>query len=119
MEVMREYTFEAAHLLPRLPEGHKCKRLHGHSFKVRVYVGGEMDEEKGWVIDFWDVDSAWAPVYEALDHRYLNEIEGLENPTGENCARWIWKRLKPSLPGLSKIEFFETCTAGCIYRGES
>ncbi len=118
MEIFKEFTFEAAHLLPNLPDDHKCRRLHGHSFRVGVYVAGAEDPTTGWVMDFADVKAAYEPVRLALDHRYLNDIEGLENPTSEVIARWIWTRLKPELPQLSKIKIWETCNAGCVYRGE-
>ena len=118
MEIFREFTFEAAHRLPNVPEGHKCARLHGHSFKTRVWVKGDLDAKLGWVMDFADIKAAAKPVIARLDHYYLNEIEGLENPTSENVARWIWARLKPALPGLSRVEVQETCTAGCSYAGE-
>ncbi len=118
MEIWKEFGFEAAHLLPNLPQGHKCRRLHGHSFRVRVHVDGELDPELGWVIDYAEIATAFAPVLTQLDHRYLNEIEGLENPTSEVLAKWIWRRLRPGLPALSAIEVRETCTTGCIYRGE-
>jgi 6-pyruvoyltetrahydropterin/6-carboxytetrahydropterin synthase len=117
MEIWKELTFEAAHLLPNVPDGHKCKRLHGHSYRVRVYVSGDPDAELGWVIDFADIKKATSPIVAQLDHRYLNEIDGLENPTAEAIAKWMWSRLKPELPGLSKIEVSESCTAGCVYRG--
>jgi len=118
MEIFKEFTFEAAHRLPNVPEGHKCARLHGHSFRVRVWVSGELDERFGWVMDFADIKAAAKPVIARLDHYYLNEIEGLENPTSEYVARWIWARLKPALVGLSRVEVQETCTAGCSYKGE-
>lgn len=118
MEIFKEFGFEAAHLLPNVPEGHKCARLHGHSFRIRVTVRGEPDEATGWVMDFAELKEAWRPIYERLDHRYLNEIPGLENPTSEMLARWIWRELQPRLPGLHAVEVRETCTSGCIYRGE-
>ena len=118
MELYKEFTFEAAHVLPEVPEGHKCRRLHGHSFRVRVTVRGTLDPRLGWVMDFAELKRAWAPLDDALDHRYLNEIAGLENPTSERLAQWIWRRLAPALPGLATIEVKETCTSGCIYRGE-
>ena len=117
MEIYKEFGFESAHRLPNLPEDHKCSRLHGHSFRVRVHVEGELGAETGWVMDFADIAAACAPVRDALDHRYLNEIEGLENPTSEVLARWIWERLEPLLAGLSMVEVRETCTSGCRYRG--
>ena len=118
MEILKEFTFEAAHRLPNVPDGHKCARLHGHSYQVAVHVSGEVDEEAGWVVDFYDISAAFKPLHECLDHYYLNEIAGLENPTSENLARWIWDRLAPSLPRLSQVMVRETCTSGCIYRGE-
>lgn len=118
MEIFKEFTIEAAHRLPNLPEGHKCWRLHGHSFRIGVYLEGPLHPELGWVQDFADVSAAFTPLYEQLDHRYLNDIPGLENPTSENLARWVWARLKPMLPALSRVEVRETCTAGCVYRGE-
>ncbi len=117
MEIFKEFTFEAAHRLPNVPEEHKCRRLHGHSFRVRVYVDGPLGDESGWVQDFADIKQAFKPLYKQLDHNYLNEIEGLENPTSENLAIWIWDRLKPALPLLSRVKTHETCTSGCIYRG--
>jgi len=118
MEIFKEFTFEAAHRLPNVPEGHKCARLHGHSFSVRVWVSGPVDPRLGWVLDFAEIKAAVQPLIARLDHYYLNEIEGLENPTSENVARWIWARLKPKLPGLARVEVRETCTAGCSYSGE-
>lgn len=118
MEIFKEFHFEAAHRLPYVPPGHKCARLHGHSFQVGIYVKGEVGETTGWVMDFADVSAAFRPLLEQLDHYYLNDIEGLENPTSETIARWIWERLKPTLPALSQIVVRETCTSGCVYRGE-
>lgn len=118
MEIYKEFTFEAAHRLPNVPPGHKCARLHGHSFRVRIHVTGEVDPKTGWIMDFADIKTAFAPLHDALDHRYLNEIEGLQNPTSESLARWIWQRLRGGLPQLSMVAVSETCTSGCIYRGE-
>ena len=117
-EIYKNFHFEAAHRLPNVPPGHKCARLHGHSFQVRIHVRGETGTESGWVIDFGDIKQAFAPLHDALDHRYLNDIPGLENPTSEHVARWIWERLQPALPQLSAVEIRETCTSGCLYRGE-
>src|ERR1700691_4208793 len=103
MEILKEYTFEAAHRLPNVPLGHKCSRLHGHSFHLAVHVKGPVGEKTGWVIDFEDISIIVQPVLARLYHYYLNEIPGLENPTSENIAKWIWRQLKPSLPILSKI----------------
>ncbi len=117
MEVFKEFSFEAAHHLPNVPENHKCRRLHGHTFYVRLTVSGELDAVQGWLMDFADIKAAFQPTYDRLDHYYLNEILGLENPTSENLAIWIWNELKPRLPQLSAVEIRETCTSGCIYRG--
>lgn len=117
MEIFREFTFEAAHRLPHVPEGHKCARLHGHSYRVTVHVTGEVGAESGWVMDFADIKAAFAPLMEQLDHHYLNEVPGLDNPTSEVLARWIWQRLIDALP-LSQVIVRETCTSGCVYRGE-
>jgi 6-pyruvoyl tetrahydropterin synthase/QueD family protein len=116
-EIFKEFTFEAAHRLPHVPEGHKCGRLHGHSFRVALHIAGPVEPESGWLMDFAEVKEHFAPHYARLDHHYLNEIEGLENPTSENIARWIWDHLKPTLPQLSLVVIQETCTSGAIYRG--
>ena len=118
MKTFKEFSFEAAHLLPNVPPDHKCARLHGHSFAVRIYVEGQVGDNSGWVMDFADISSAFNPIQEELDHCYLNEIKGLENPTSENIVRWIWERLKPNLPQLFEIEIRETCTSGCRYTGD-
>ena len=117
MELFKEFGFEAAHLLPNVPDGHKCARLHGHSFRVEVQVTGEIGRPSGWVMDFADLRAAWLPLHKQLDHRYLNDVPGLDNPTSEVLAAWIWDRLEPGLPGLSGIIVRETCTSGCRYRG--
>jgi 6-pyruvoyltetrahydropterin/6-carboxytetrahydropterin synthase len=118
MEIFKEFTFEAAHRLPNVPPDHKCARLHGHSFGVSVHIEGPTDAETGWVRDFAELSCAMKPVLDQLDHYYLNEIEGLDNPTSEILARWIWDALLPALPELSQIVVRETCTSGCVYRGE-
>lgn len=118
MDIFKEFTFEAAHRLPNVPDGHKCGRLHGHSFRVSIHVSGAPDPNTGWIIDFADIKSAFKPLYDRLDHYYLNEIEGLANPTSEVLARWIWQHLDGKLPNLSQVTVHETCTSGCIYRGE-
>ncbi|HXJ23745.1 MAG TPA: 6-carboxytetrahydropterin synthase QueD [Polyangia bacterium] len=119
MQIFKEFTFESAHRLPHVPPGHKCGRLHGHSFRVEVAVSGSVDPHLGWVVDFADVKEAFKPIHDELDHHYLNEIEGLSNPTSENLARWIWQRLIPRLPGLTELVVRETCTSGCRYHGET
>lgn len=118
MEIFCEFTFEAAHRLTSLPPEHKCSRLHGHSYRLEVHVAGEVDRTSGMVTDFADIKAAAKPISDQLDHQYLNELEGLENPTSENVARWVWERLKPALPQLSEVVIRETCTSGCVYRGE-
>lgn len=118
MEIFKEFAIEAAHWLPNVPEGHKCRRLHGHSFHIEVHAEGPLDENLGWVMDFAELKRAFRAIDDQLDHRCLNDVPGLENPTSENLARWIWDRMKPTLPGLSKIVVRETCTSGCVYRGD-
>ena len=118
MDIFKIFTIEAAHRLPNVPQGHKCARLHGHSFRIELRVSGELEPRTGWVMDFADVKAAFEPLYRQLDHHYLNDIEGLDNPTSERLAVWIWERLKPALPALSEVVVHETCTAGCRYRGD-
>jgi 6-pyruvoyltetrahydropterin/6-carboxytetrahydropterin synthase len=117
LELRKTFQFEAAHLLPRLPKTHKCRRLHGHSFQVEIVVTGPCDPKLGWVMDYAEISDAFRPILEKLDHYYLNEISGLENPTSENLAVWIWRKLKSKMPMLSEIVVAETCTARCVYRG--
>ncbi len=117
VRLVRSFTFEAAHRLPNVGSGHKCARLHGHSFRVEIVCAGQIDPRTGWLIDFAEIKAVFSPLLEQLDHRYLNDIEGLENPTAENIARWIWVRLKPSLPVLTNVGVAETCTSRCEYHG--
>jgi 6-pyruvoyltetrahydropterin/6-carboxytetrahydropterin synthase len=118
MDVFRVFQIEAAHWLPNVPDGHKCARLHGHSFRIEIHVSGEPGETSGWVMDFADLRAAFQPLFNKLDHHCLNEVDGLDNPTSENLARWIWQRMKPGLSELSKVVVQETCNAGCVYRGD-
>ncbi len=118
MDIFKIFTIEAAHRLPNVPAGHKCARLHGHSFRVELQVSGAPDPLTGWIMDFAEIKAAFLPLYEQLDHHYLNEIQGLDNPTSERLAFWIWDRLKPALPSLSEVTVHETCTSGCRYRGD-
>ncbi|OYY95032.1 MAG: 6-carboxytetrahydropterin synthase QueD [Hydrogenophilales bacterium 28-61-23] len=118
MEIFNRFSLEAARRLPHLPPEHPCSRVHGHSFQIEVYLRGPLDPKLGWVTDFADIQQAWRPIHASLDHRYLNEVDGLENPTSELLAQWIWRRLWPALPGLAKIVVMETSTSGCIYQGE-
>jgi len=117
VEIFREFTFEAAHRLPHVPDGHKCGRLHGHSYRVSVYVEGPAGVTTGWVRDFSEISSAMQPLLAQLDHYYLNDVEGLENPTSEVLAQWIWQRLHGPLPDISQVVVHETCTSGCVFRG--
>src|SRR6266508_2659585 len=118
MEIFKEFTFESAHRLPYVPPGHKCGRLHGHSFRVELWVKGTVGADTGWIMDFADVKKAFLPFYDQLDHHYLNEIPGLENPTSEVLAKWIWNSVKPRLQLLSRVVVRETCTTGCAYEAE-
>ena len=118
VRIFKEFTFEAAHRLPNLPEEHKCFRLHGHSFRVRLTLEGPIEAETGWLMDFAEVKQAFMPLHDQLDHRYLNEIDGLSNPTSEQLAIWIWHRIKPALPALCEVTIHETCTAGASYHGD-
>jgi len=117
VEIFKAFNLECAHRLPNVPAGHKCARVHGHSFRVEIHVSGPVDEHLGWVMDFADVKGAFEPLYQQLDHHYLNEVPGLENPTSENLARWIWQQLTPRLPQLSAVVVHETCTSGARYTG--
>lgn len=118
VELRKSFQFEAAHLLPRLPKSHKCRRLHGHSFKIEIVVAGECDPNLGWLMDYAAISAAFKPLWQRLDHYYLNDIPGLDNPTSENLAAWIWKRLKPKLPLLKEVVVAETCFSRCVYRGD-
>ncbi|HWE93380.1 MAG TPA: 6-carboxytetrahydropterin synthase QueD [Tepidisphaeraceae bacterium] len=117
VRLTKMFHFEAAHDLPTFPADHKCRRLHGHSFRFEVLVEGEVDPARGYLIDYGDIKKAAEPLVRRLDHYYLNEIEGLANPTSENLARWIYDRLKPSLPMLKSVIVHETCTSTCEYSG--
>ena len=112
MVIYKRFVFDSAHFLPNVPEGHKCKNIHGHTYKLMVYLEGDLDEELQWVMDFKDLKDVVKPIVDRLDHQLMNEIEGLENPTAERIAVWIWDRIKPKLPLLSKIELKETPTSG-------
>ena len=118
MDIFKVFQIEAAHRLPHVPPGHKCARLHGHSFRIEIHVSGIPDETTGWVMDFADIKAAFAPIFAEIDHHCLNDVPGLENPTSEQLAMWIWRRLKPSLPSLCKVVVHETCSSGCAYTGD-
>ena len=119
VELVKEFRFEAAHFLPHVPEGHKCRRMHGHSFRGEVVVRGTIDPLTGWLIDFAELKSAIDPIVARLDHYLLNEIDGLENPTSELLAVWIWQQLAPHVPQLHRITIEETCSSRCHYYGSS
>lgn len=117
MRLEKSFRFEAAHWLPNVPKGHKCGRMHGHSFRVTVVVEGSIDPDVGWVMDFNVIKNAFSPIDQTLDHYCLNEIAGLENPTSEVLAKWIWERMISDLPQLTEIVVEETCTCRCVYNG--
>ncbi|MHB8159231.1 MAG: 6-carboxytetrahydropterin synthase QueD [Thermoleophilia bacterium] len=117
MQIFRAFQIEAAHYLPNVPHDHKCKRMHGHSFRIEIHVSGEVHEQSGWLIDFAEIGQAFKPIFDQLDHFCLNDIEGLENPTSENLAYWLWRQLKPVLPELSRLVVQETPSTGCVYEG--
>lgn len=117
VRLIKEYRFEAAHRLPHVPAGHKCARLHGHSFRIELSISGAVNTHTGWFIDYGELDALWQPIHDQLDHHYLNEVPGLENPTSENLAFWLWARLKPTLPELARVTVHETCDARCEYEG--
>lgn len=114
--IFKELTFDAAHFLPNVPEGHKCRNIHGHTYRLKVYIKGQIDEHTGWVADFAELKKSVKSVVEEVDHKFLNNIDGLDNPTCELLARWLWQKIKPLVPGLSKIELHETPTSGVEYR---
>jgi 6-pyruvoyltetrahydropterin/6-carboxytetrahydropterin synthase len=117
VRLVKTFTFEAAHHLPSFPAGHKCRRLHGHSFRFDVIVEGEVDPSRGYLIDYGDIKSACEPIVHLLDHYCLNDIDGLANPTSEMIAFWLWQRIRTSLPMLAEIVVYETCTTACHFRG--
>lgn len=118
MEIFKVFKFDAAHHLPNVGKEHKCSETHGHSFRIEIHIEGPVDPAKGWIIDFADMDKTVQPLLEELDHKYLNDIDGLSNPTSEHIAQWIWKHLAKKLPHLSRIVVQESPDSGCVYRGE-
>lgn len=117
VRLSKTFRFEAAHYLPTFPDGHKCRRLHGHSFRFDVIVEGEVDPAKGYLIDYGEIKRVVDPIVRQLDHYYLNEIAGLENSTSEMLAAWLWQRIQPNLPLLATVIVYETCTSSCEYHG--
>lgn len=118
MTLFREFTVEAGRYLPHLPAHHPCAHMHGHTFIIQVHVTGETRPDTGWVMDFAELDRLLQDVRRSLDHKVLNEVDGLENPTTEQMARWIWQRLHDRLPGLSRVEIRENPYSGCSYTGD-
>ena len=118
MEIFKQFTFDSAHFLPNVAPDHKCRALHGHTYRLVAYFKGELDKELGWVIDFAEVKRVIDPVVNIVDHHLLNDIAGLENPTCEILAIWLWDKIKPNIPALSKIELHETPTSGVVYEGK-
>lgn len=117
MIIFKKFTFDSAHFLPNVPDGHKCKEVHGHTYHLTAYFAGEIDDEMGWVLDFADIKKVLKPIIDRIDHKLLNDLKGLENPTCEVIAQWLWKEIKIQLPGLVKIKLDETPTSGAIYEG--
>jgi 6-pyruvoyltetrahydropterin/6-carboxytetrahydropterin synthase len=118
MLIYKEFTFDSAHFLPNVPDGHKCKEMHGHTYRLRIWIKGQPDPHLGWVMDFAVLKSIVKPVVAELDHKCMNNVAGLENPTCELIAVWIWNRLKPLLQAMDHLELHETPTSGVIYNGE-
>ena len=118
MIIFKKFTFDSAHSLSYVPDGHKCKEVHGHTYHLTLFIEGDLDPELGWVMDFADMKRVVKPVVDAIDHKYLNDIEGLENPTCEIVAKWIWDKIKQDLPLLKKIQLNETPTSGVVYEGD-
>lgn len=117
MQIFKQFTFDSAHFLPNVPDGHKCKEIHGHTYRVIFYFEGELNPELGWVMDFGDLKHVLEPTIKRIDHKLMNNIPGLENPTCERIAIWLWEQVKPSLPMLCKVELHETPTSGAVYEG--
>jgi 6-pyruvoyltetrahydropterin/6-carboxytetrahydropterin synthase len=118
MIIYKQFTFDSAHFLPNVPEGHKCREMHGHTYHLTIFAEGALLEPEGWVLDFTDLKLVVKPIIEQLDHKLLNNIQGLENPTSEVLVTWLWKQIKPSLQALKRIELKETPTSGVIYEGD-
>jgi 6-pyruvoyltetrahydropterin/6-carboxytetrahydropterin synthase len=118
MKIFKQFTFDAAHFLPNVPEGHKCREIHGHTYHLKVILEGPLQPGVEWVMDFGDLKKAINPVIDAIDHKFLNRIEGLENPTCELLASWIWNKIRSKLPLLKSIELNETPTSGVVYEGD-
>lgn len=117
MIIYKQFSFDSAHFLSAVPEGHKCGNMHGHTYSLTVFIEGMPEQKSGWIIDYGDLKKIIKPIIEELDHHLLNEIPGLENPTSENLSIWLWNKIKPLLPNLKKIELKETPSSGVTYEG--
>ena len=117
MIIFKHFDFDSAHFLPNVPDDHKCKEIHGHTYRMKAYFEGELDKQFGWVIDFAEIKKEVALLIRSIDHKLLNDIEGLENPTCEVIAIWLWNKIKPRIPLLCRIELYETLTSGVVYEG--
>lgn len=117
MKITQAFTFEAAHRLPKVPATHRCHNMHGHSYRIEVTVAGAVDPATGFVVDFFDIEAAFVPLLRQLDHHCLNDIAGLENPTAENIAVWVWQKIAPLVPGLAMVKVFETPLCWAEYNG--
>lgn len=114
-ELKQHFQIESARFLPHLPKSHPCSRVHGHSFKIVLTLVGGLDPQIGWVIDYNDIQSLVKPIFDELDHKVLNEVPGLENPTSELLAKWIYDRVIAKLPILTKVMVAETPATECSY----
>lgn len=117
MKIFKDFTFDSAHFLPNVPDGHKCKNMHGHTYRLTVFFEGELVDDLGWVVDFAEVKNVINPIIKEIDHKVMNDIKGLENPTCERIAIWFWDKIKPEMPQLCQIKLNETPTSGVIYEG--
>jgi 6-pyruvoyltetrahydropterin/6-carboxytetrahydropterin synthase len=118
MLIFKQFTFDAAHFLPNVPDGHKCKEIHGHTYHLTIFIEGELDPHLGWVMDFAELKNVIEPLVKHVDHKFINNLEGFENPTCENMVLWFWNQIKPKVPQLCKIELKETPTSGAVYEGK-
>lgn len=117
MKIFKEFTFDSAHFLPNVPDGHKCKNMHGHTYRLTVFFEGQLVKDLEWVVDFAEVKKIINPIINQIDHKLINDIEGLENPTCERVAVWLWNKIKPKMPQLTEIKLNETPTSGVVYDG--
>jgi len=118
MQIFKQFTFDSAHFLPYVPDGHKCKEIHGHTYYMTVYIEGNLDKKLDWIMDFTEIKGVIKPIIESIDHKLLNNLSGLENPTCEVLVMWLWNKIKPKIPLLTKIILNETPTSGTVYEGK-